>query len=112
VNGPNAEGYDEACKKEYDTLEGMGVGEIVKRESWMNVLPCVLALQRKLYPDGTIKKLKTRLCAGGHHQIKDQAYRSQGPETVEPLPAMAKRGDASRCVQRSGHTGGGQVLLC
>jgi len=72
VNGPNAEGCKEACKKEHDTPEGMGVWEIVKREPWMNVLPCVWALKHKLHPDGTIKKLKSRLCAGGHRQMKDR----------------------------------------
>jgi len=74
MNGPNAEGYKEACKKEYDTLEGMGVWEIVKREPWMNVLPCVWALKWKLYPDGSIKKLKSCLRAGCHHQLKDRDY--------------------------------------
>jgi len=76
MNGPNSEGHKEACKKECDTLEGMGVWEIVKREPWMNVLPCVWALKRKLHPDGTIKKLKSRFCAGGHRQIKDRDYHS------------------------------------
>jgi len=28
MNGPSAEGYKEAYKKEYDTLEGMGIWEI------------------------------------------------------------------------------------
>jgi len=55
MNGPNAEGYKEAYKKEYGTLEGMGAWEIVKREPWMNVLPCVWALKQKLYPDGTLQ---------------------------------------------------------
>jgi len=76
MNGSSVEGYKEACKKEYDTLEGMGVWEIIKREPWMNVLPCVWALKQKLYPVGTIKKLKSRLCAGGHRQIKDRNYHS------------------------------------
>jgi len=74
MNGPNSEGNKEACKKECDTLEGMGVWEIVKREPWMNVLPCIWALKRKLYPDGTIKKLKNRLCAGGHCQTRNCNY--------------------------------------
>jgi len=76
MNGPNLGGHKEACKKEYDTLEGIGVWEIIKREPWVNVLPCVWALKRKLYPDGTIKKLKSRLCAGDHRQIKDIDYHS------------------------------------
>ena len=39
MNGPNSKGYREACKKEYDTLEQMGVWEEVDRKPWMNVLP-------------------------------------------------------------------------
>jgi len=76
MNGPNSERYKKACKKEYGTLEGMGVWEIIKREPWMNVLPYVWALKHKPYQDGTIKKLKSRLCAGGHRQIKDHDYHS------------------------------------
>jgi len=72
MNGPNAEGRREACKKECDTLEGMGVWEIVKREPFMNVLPCAWALKCKLHPDGTVKKTKSRLCAGGHRQLKNR----------------------------------------
>ena len=76
MNGPNAEGYKEACRKEYQTLWDMGVWELVKREPWMNVLPCVWALKRKLFPDGTVKKLKSRACAGGHRQKKFVDYHS------------------------------------
>jgi len=74
VNDPNAEGCKEACKKEHDTPKGMGFWEIVKREPWMNVLPCVWALKHKLHPDGTIKKLKSGFCAGGHCQLKDRDH--------------------------------------
>ena len=74
MNGPNAKGYKEACKKEYDTLEAMGVWEVVTRKPWMNVLPCIWALKRKLYPDGTVKKLKGRICSGGHRQKRDVDY--------------------------------------
>jgi len=44
--------------------------------SWMNVLSCVWALKRKLHPNGTIKKIKSRLCAGDHQQIKNWDYPS------------------------------------
>ena len=52
----------------------MGVWEVVKRQPWMNVLPSVWALKRKLYPDGTVKKLKSRLCSGGHRQVAGVDY--------------------------------------
>ena len=39
MNGPFAEGFWEACKKELTTLINMGVWEVVDRESWMEVIP-------------------------------------------------------------------------
>jgi hypothetical protein len=74
MNGPDKKGYEEACKKEYDTLNSMGVWEIVTRQPWMNVLPCIWALKRKLYPDGSIKKLKARLCCRGDRQRSGVDY--------------------------------------
>ena len=74
MHGPLRDGYIEACQKEYDTLEAMGVWEVVSREPWMNVLPCVWALRRKLYPNGLVKKLKARICAGGHRQKEGIDY--------------------------------------
>jgi hypothetical protein len=43
--------------------------DILDRESWMNVLPSTWAFRSKLYPDGTINKLKARLCARGDQQL-------------------------------------------
>ena len=34
MNGPNAEGFWKACEKELDTLEKMGVWEVVKKQHW------------------------------------------------------------------------------
>jgi hypothetical protein len=39
MNGPLAEGYWQACIKEYETLVKMDVWEEVDREGWMNILP-------------------------------------------------------------------------
>ena len=70
MNGPNSRGYKEACQKEIDTLESMGVWELVDREPWMNVLPSTWALKAKLHPSGLVRKLKARLCVRGDRQIK------------------------------------------
>ena len=74
MNGPNAEGFWEACKIEIETLEKMKVWDVVKREPWMNVLPSTWAFKVKRYPDGLVKKIKSRFCSGGHRQIKDVDY--------------------------------------
>ena len=70
MNGPNAEGFWEACKVEYDTLTKKGCWDIVKRQSWMNILPGTWAFKIKRYPDGLVKKLKARFCARGDRQIE------------------------------------------
>ena len=64
----------EACKIEIETLEKMEVWDVVPRESWMNVLPSTWAFKVKRYPDGLVKKIKSRFCSGGHRQIKDVDY--------------------------------------
>lgn len=74
MNGPYAEGYKEAAKKEVDTLIGMRVWDEVDREPWMNVLPSTWAFRRKTFPDGTTKKLKGRFCVRGDRQIPGVHY--------------------------------------
>ena len=70
MNGPNAEGFWEACKVEYNTLIKKECWDIVKKQSWMNVLPGTWAFKIKRYPDGLVKKLKARFCARGDRQIE------------------------------------------
>ena len=71
MNGPDKDGYWEACKKEYNTLhEKMKAWEVVARETWMNVLPGTWAFKCKRYPDGSVRKLKARFCARGDKQVE------------------------------------------
>ena len=74
MNGPFAEGYMKAQQLEIDTLEKMDVWEIVDREPWMNVLPSIMVFRKKVFPNGKMRKLKARLCAGGHRQIEGVDY--------------------------------------
>jgi hypothetical protein len=74
MNGPNAEGYWEACEKELATLEDMNVWDVVNKESWMNVLPGTWAFKQKRFPSGEIRKLKARFCARGDRQIEHVDY--------------------------------------
>jgi hypothetical protein len=74
MGGPNAEGYWQACKKEYETLISMKVWEVVERQTWMNVIPSTWAFKCKRYPDGLVRKLKSRFCARGDRQIEGVDY--------------------------------------
>ena len=82
MNGPLREGHMEAARTEHDTLVDMGAWEIVDREVWMNVLPSLWIVKKKLFPDGTVRKLKGRICVGGHRQIKGVDYWSTFAPTV------------------------------
>ena len=71
MNGPDRDGYWKACEKELDTLtEDMDAWDVVKREPWMNVLPSTWAFKCKRYPDGSVRKLKSRFCVRGDRQIE------------------------------------------
>ena len=71
MNGPFKEGYWDACVKELHTLEKLkDAWEIVDREEWMNALPSTWAFKCKRFPDGSMRKLKARFCAGGHRQVE------------------------------------------
>jgi len=43
MNGPFADGFWDACYKEIDTLESMGVWEVVDREDCLSVIPTTWA---------------------------------------------------------------------
>ena len=71
MNGSEAKGYWEACKKELHTLETKrDAWEVVQRQPWMKVLPSTWAFRCKRYPDGSVRKLKARFCARGDKQIE------------------------------------------
>ena len=48
----------------------------------MNVLPAVWAFKKKVYPNGLVRKLKARLCVGGHMQKEGIDYWSTFAPTV------------------------------
>ena len=47
---------------------------VVDKEPWMNVVSSVWAFCRKRFPDGSIRKLKARICARGFEQIEGVDY--------------------------------------
>jgi hypothetical protein len=74
MNGPDAAGFMKAMEIEIETLIKMDAFAVVDRESWMNVVSSVWAFKRKRYPDGSIRKIKARICAQGFEQIEGVDY--------------------------------------
>jgi hypothetical protein len=71
MNGPDQDGYMEACSKEINTLEKeKDAWDVIKRESWMNFLPSTWAFKCKHFPDGSVCKLKLRFCVRGDKQVE------------------------------------------
>jgi hypothetical protein len=71
MNGPDKAGHWKACEIELKTLtKKCDACDVVDRSSWMNVLPSTRAFKCKRYPDGSIRKLKSRFCCRGNKQIK------------------------------------------
>jgi hypothetical protein len=74
MNRPDAAGFMKAMEIELDTLISMKAFVIVDKKPWMNVVSSVWAFKRKRYPDGSIRKLKARICARGFEQIEGVDY--------------------------------------
>jgi hypothetical protein len=65
MNGPDAAGFLKAMEQELETLIQMEVFTVLDRKPWMKVISSVWAFKRKRFPDGSVRKLKARLCARG-----------------------------------------------
>ena len=75
INSPFAEKWWEAMNIEMNTLEvDIDAWELVRRESWMNVLPSTWAFKIKRFPDGLVKKFKARFCVRGDKQLEGVDY--------------------------------------
>ena len=74
MNGPDSTGLIAAMEEEIDTLIGMEAFVVVDKEPWMNVVSSVWTFRRKQFPDGTICKLKARICAQGFEQKEGIDY--------------------------------------
>jgi hypothetical protein len=74
MNGPYASGFIKAMETEISTLITMQAFVIVDRQHWMNVVSSVWVFKCKQYTDGSIRKLKARICARGFEQIEGVDY--------------------------------------
>jgi hypothetical protein len=74
MNGVHAEGYKEAMQFEYDIFLSKHAWTEVKIEKWTNMVPITWAIKCKRYPDGSVRKLKARLCVCGDTQVEGVDY--------------------------------------
>ena len=56
---------------EIANLESMDAWEVVEQDDSIKVIDSTWAFKCKQYPDGLIKKFKTRFCARGDQQLND-----------------------------------------
>ena len=74
MNSHDADKWCEACEIELETLRKIDAWTLVKRESWMRVLPMTWAFKLKRFPDGLPKKFKARFCVRGDRQKEGIDY--------------------------------------
>ena len=65
-----ADKYWKVAVKEIETLERMGVWDLVNQPEEANVIDSTWAFKVKHYPDGLIKKFKASFHAHGDQQLK------------------------------------------
>ena len=78
ISGPDRDGFIEAMHQEIEQLESFGAWKIVPRSKAIKdncrILSSTWVFKRKRFPDGTVKKLKARICVRGDQQVKDVDY--------------------------------------
>jgi hypothetical protein len=78
LNGPDQAGFCLAMKDEWDQLLKKETWDIVDRKEALdknaNIIVSTWVYKRKRFPDGSIRKLKARMCARGDQQIKNVDY--------------------------------------
>ena len=89
MHSPDAAGFKAAMDIEMEQLMDKDVWNVVSREKAIsegaNIIDTVWAFKRKRYPDGTVKKLKARLCVRGFQQIEGVDY----DDTYSPVVAWS-----------------------
>ena len=78
MSSPDREGFIDAMHKEINQLEDFGAWDVVPRSKALKAHSRILAVtwvfKRKRYPDGSVKKLKARICVRGDQQVQDVDY--------------------------------------
>ena len=70
MRGPHADGFMKANILEISTLQELKTWTQVPRRSNLNVLDSTWAFKIKRFPDGLVRKLKSRFCVRGDQQIE------------------------------------------
>ena len=68
TNGPYESGFTQDCIDELETLFNMKAWDVVDKPQNKKILSSVWDFKRKRYPDGRIRKLKSRFCVRGNAQ--------------------------------------------
>ncbi len=83
MKGPDREGFLKAMELEMEQLAGLEAFVAVPRQKAIDegkqIVDVTWAFKRKRYPDGSVKKLKARLCVRGDLQITDDAFDTYSP---------------------------------
>lgn len=83
MRSPDREGFIEAMYTEWDQLVRMDAFRIVPRQRALDqrkrVVDSTWAFRRKRYPDGSVKKLKARLCVRGDQMIDLNPFDTYSP---------------------------------
>jgi hypothetical protein len=74
MNGPLANGFRMACELEYTTLEEKDCWDGVDRPLDRPVNSGTWVFRIKRFPDGSLRKLKARLCATGYERTEGVEY--------------------------------------
>jgi hypothetical protein len=78
MKGPDQAGFRLAMKDEWDQLLKKETWDILDRQEALdknaNIIGLTWVYKRKRFPDGSIRKLKARMCARGDQQIKNVDY--------------------------------------
>ena len=74
MNEPDSSGFLKAMELEMTTLINMDTFSVILRTSKLMVISSVWAFKVKRFPDGSVKKLKARLCARGFEQVEGWDY--------------------------------------
>ena len=71
---PDADDWKEAVQSEIDSILSKGTWELTERPYGCKPVGCKWVFKKKLRPDGTIEKYKTRLVAKGYTQKEGEDF--------------------------------------
>jgi transposase InsO family protein len=87
LNGDDAEAWRKSMQSEIDVLTARGTWDAVERPPGVNVIASLWVLRKKRDQDNEVRKLKSRLVAGGHTQVYGLDYSETASPTIR-LPTL------------------------